>query len=90
MHEITDHAREIIIMGSLTQIGVLLGSNAMNIPKIATGSMQYPMTLMDWNIDLDRKDRYPLFPNNRQLMLTKKEPIQKIKKIFMKSSYSYF
>jgi hypothetical protein len=40
MQEITDQARDIIMMGNLTQIGVLLGNNPIKMPKIATGSMQ--------------------------------------------------
>lgn len=59
-------------------------------PNIDNGMRQYPITLMDWNKDLNLTYKYPLLPKSLQFILTRNPPIQKIRNTLMKSSYSYF
>lgn len=69
-----------------TNPGVADGKQATINPKMARGSMQYPMTLIDWKIDLYLMFKYPLLPRSLQLTLAKKDPIQKMRKTLTKES----
>lgn len=85
-HDIVLQINPISTTIRLTKEGVDEGKQATMKPNMAKGSIQYPITLIDWKIDLRLNELYPLLPRSLQLTLARKDPIQNMRNTFTKES----
>ena len=84
MLDIVDQSIASIITIKLTIPGK--GNIATSSPRIAMGSMQYPITLTDWKTELSLTVLYPLLPSSLQLIPMRIAPSQKMMNTLTKLS----